>query len=103
MWDQVRHPVQLYGMAGLLIILGFLWWRGKNPSSGDAFILFVALYAGWRLFLEAFRADAPLMENGVRAAQVIALIVMLGAVGYLYRRRFWTEALDTDAASAEIY
>ncbi|RMF26972.1 MAG: hypothetical protein D6759_18570 [Chloroflexi bacterium] len=87
--DQVRHPVQLYEMAALLVILGVLWWGVKrSPFSGYRFTLFVALYAGARLFLEAFRADAPLMANGVRTVQVVALGVMLGAVGYLYRRRF---------------
>ena len=103
MWGQVRQPVQLYEMAGLLIILGFFWWRGKSLASGDAFILFVALYAGLRLFLEVFRADAPLMDNGVRATQVIALGVMLGGVGYLYRRHFPQEASTGDAASIEVH
>jgi phosphatidylglycerol:prolipoprotein diacylglycerol transferase len=102
MWDEVRHPVQLYEMATLLIILGFLWWRGKSLSPGDGFVSFVAFYAGLRLFFEAFRANAPLMDNGLRATQVIALVVMLGAVGYLYRRRCPSEASATDAASVKI-
>jgi phosphatidylglycerol:prolipoprotein diacylglycerol transferase len=89
MWGEVRHPLQLYEMAALLVILGILWWRqGRRPFDGHAFALFVALYAGSRLFLEAFRADAPLMSGGLRAVQVGALGVMLGAVWYLYRRRF---------------
>ena len=87
--DRVRHPVQLYETAALLVILGVLWWGVKrSPFQGYHFTLFVALYAGARLFLEAFRADASLMANGVRTVQVIALGVMLGAIGYLYRRRF---------------
>jgi phosphatidylglycerol:prolipoprotein diacylglycerol transferase len=89
MWGEVRHPLQLYEMAALLVILGILWWRqGRRPFDGHSFALFVALYAGSRLFLEAFRADAPLMSGGLRAVQVGALGVMLGAVWYLYRRRF---------------
>ncbi len=89
MWGEVRHPVQLYEMAALLVILGILWWRRKRrPFDGYSFVLFVALYAGSRLFLEAFRADAALMSGGLRAVQVAALVVMLGAVWYLYRRRF---------------
>lgn len=89
LWDEVRHPVQLYEMAALLIILGILWRRriGK-PFDGHTFALFVALYAGARLFLEAFRADAPFLPGGVRTIQLVALVTMLAAVWYLYRRRF---------------
>ena len=97
-WDAVRHPVQLYEMAALLGILGVLrWWRDRVSSHGHSFVLFVALYAGSRLFLEAFRADAPLMANGVRIVQVVALAALLGAVGYLYHRRFLS-AEDTPTA-----
>ncbi|HIC90205.1 MAG TPA: hypothetical protein EYP04_12500 [Anaerolineae bacterium] len=89
LWNKVRHPIQLYEMAALLVILGVLWWqRERSPFNGHSFVLFIALYAGSRLFLEAFRADTPLVTNGVRTIQVVALAVMLGAVGYLYRCRF---------------
>jgi phosphatidylglycerol:prolipoprotein diacylglycerol transferase len=89
MWGEVRHPVQLYEMAALLLILGMLWWqRDRRPFSGHSFALFVALYAGARLFLEAFRADASLLAGGIRAIQIIALAAMLGAIWYLYCRRF---------------
>ncbi|UCC61978.1 MAG: prolipoprotein diacylglyceryl transferase [Anaerolineae bacterium] len=100
MWDAVRHPVQLYGTAVLLGILGILWWRRAHTSfDGGSFVLFVALYAGSRLFLEAFRADAPLLPNGVRMVQVVALVAMLGAVGYLYRQRF--AAVEAPSAAQE--
>jgi prolipoprotein diacylglyceryltransferase len=102
MWDAVRHPVQLYETAALLGILGVLQWRRTHTSfAGHPFVLFVALYAGSRLFLEAFRADAPLMPNGVRTVQVIALAILLGAVAYLYRLRFLA-AEDTSSTEVEI-
>ena len=89
LWDEIRHPVQLYEAVALLVILGVLWWRRERRSfDGHSFALFVAVYAGSRLFLEAFRAETPLMADGVRAVQVLALGVVLIAVGYLYRRRF---------------
>lgn len=73
----------------LLAILGILrWLRERRSFDGHSFALFVALYAGSRLFLEAFRAETPLMASGVRTVQVVALGVMVGAAGYLYRRRF---------------
>jgi len=51
----------------------------------------VALYAGQRLFLEAFRAQTALLPGGIRAVQVVALPVMLGAIGFLYYWRFHPE------------
>jgi phosphatidylglycerol:prolipoprotein diacylglycerol transferase len=89
--DAVRHPVQLYEAALLLIGMGILLWRrGRRPYDGHSFALYVALYAASRLLTEAYRAQTPLIGNSVRAVQVVALIVMLGAVGYLYRRQFAT-------------
>ena len=87
--DQVRHPVQLYEMTTLLIILAILLWqRERRPAGGGLFALFVALYAGSRLLLEAFHAQTPLLLGGVRAVQVVALGTLLAAVWYLYWRRF---------------
>jgi phosphatidylglycerol:prolipoprotein diacylglycerol transferase len=97
MWGEVRHPVQIYEMLALLVILAVLLWQGERssvgklrtkPFNGYTFVLFVALYAGSRLFLEAFRADAALISGGLRAVQLVALGVLLIAVYYLYRRRF---------------
>jgi phosphatidylglycerol:prolipoprotein diacylglycerol transferase len=97
MWGEVRHPAQIYEMLALLVILAVLLWQqdrrpfGKlrtMPFDGFTFVLFVALYAGSRLFLEAFRADAALISGGLRAVQLVALGVLLIAVYYLYRRRF---------------
>jgi prolipoprotein diacylglyceryltransferase len=78
-------------MAALLVILVVLWrQRMRGPFSGHTFALFVALYAGSRLFLETFRADAPLVAGSIRLVQPIALVILLGAVWYLYRRHFST-------------
>jgi phosphatidylglycerol:prolipoprotein diacylglycerol transferase len=95
MWSEARHPVQIYEMLALLVILAILWW-GQDRRSFDGYtsVLFLALYAGSRLFLEAFRADAALITGGLRAVQIIALAIMLGAVWYLYRRRRFPAAAD---------
>jgi prolipoprotein diacylglyceryltransferase len=83
----------------LLVILAVILWQADRspfgklrtvPFDSYIFVLFLALYAGSRLFLEAFRADAALISGGLRAAQVIALGVLLVAVWFLYRRRFST-------------
>jgi phosphatidylglycerol:prolipoprotein diacylglycerol transferase len=87
-----RHPVQLAEMAALLGITALVWCNlERRASPGRSFAQVVALYTGQRLFLEAFRAQTPLLPNGVRAVQVVALPLMLGAIGFLYSRRFGPE------------
>jgi phosphatidylglycerol:prolipoprotein diacylglycerol transferase len=88
----MRHPVQLAEMASLLGATALLWHslaRHTFPGQGSA--QFVALCSGQRLFLEAFHAPTPLLPNGLRAVQVLALPVMLGAIGFLYYWRFHPE------------
>ena len=82
-------PIRTYAYEGAWQA-GASWLRERRSFDGHSFALFVALYAGSRLFLEAFRAETPLMAGGVRTVQVVALGVMLGAAGYLYHRRFLT-------------
>jgi phosphatidylglycerol:prolipoprotein diacylglycerol transferase len=89
LWNETRHPVQIYEAIGLLGILAVLWLRReRRPFDGHSFLLFVALAAGSRTFLESFRAETATMANGVRTVQVLALVILLGAVGTLYHRRF---------------
>jgi len=87
--DVTRHPVQLIEMALLLGIAAWLWRSvGQRADPGGSFVRFVALYGGQRLFVEALRAQTPLLPNGLRVVQLFALALMLGAVGFLYYRRF---------------
>ncbi len=102
MWGETRHPVQLYEMVSLLVILGLLLWRGGRQSyPGQSFSLFVAWYAASRLFLEAFRADVALISRGLRSAQVVALMILLAAVWYMYRRHFATSRESAPAETPE--
>jgi phosphatidylglycerol:prolipoprotein diacylglycerol transferase len=92
-----RHPVQLVEAAFLLGITVLLWVRlERRRFAGQGFLHFIALYAGQRLFLEAFRAQTPLLPDGVRLVQVIALAALLGATGYLYYRHFTRSAVHVD-------
>lgn len=87
--DVTRHPVQLLEMALLSAITALLWYSlSQRTDPGTCFVQFVALYAGQRLFVEAFRAQTPLLPNGLRVVQLVALPLMLGAIGFLYYRRF---------------
>ncbi|MCA9968957.1 MAG: prolipoprotein diacylglyceryl transferase, partial [Anaerolineales bacterium] len=81
-----RHPVQLYEiLVGGLALL--VWWqlRGDALRPGQRFYLVTALYSGGRLFVDAFRENAWLADNGVHLLQVVALVVMLAAMWLLGR------------------
>lgn len=76
LWNATRHPTQIYELITSLIIFGLIWFRKAVSPAGSDFVLFAALTAGARLFLEAFRGDSTLIIGGLRLAQIIAWIVL---------------------------
>jgi phosphatidylglycerol:prolipoprotein diacylglycerol transferase len=89
LWNQTRHPTQIYELMASLLIFGSIWFRKTDSLQGSHFLLFAALTAGSRLFLEAFRGDSTLILSGLRVAQVIAWGVLAAALitGELIRAR----------------
>jgi phosphatidylglycerol---prolipoprotein diacylglyceryl transferase len=77
LWNATRHPTQIYELIAALFIFGLIWFRKSDPPDGSDFLLFAALTAGARLFLEAFRGDSTLIFGGLRLAQVIAWAVLV--------------------------
>ncbi len=87
LWDMERHPTQIYEMLAMLAILFVLLMvLRRHPTPGTAALLFLALYSGQRMFLEAFRGDSLLLPGGWRAAQVAALLVLAVSLVMLARR-----------------
>jgi prolipoprotein diacylglyceryltransferase len=80
LWDEYRHPSQLYELAGALAVLGAwaIWTRTERGQAGTGlgFLLVVGLSAAARVFLEAFRGDSALLANGMRAAQTWSLLAV---------------------------
>jgi phosphatidylglycerol:prolipoprotein diacylglycerol transferase len=76
LWSATRHPTQIYELIAALLIFSVIWFRKPDSPAGSGFLLFAALTAGTRLFLEAFRGDSTLIFGGLRYAQVIAWIVL---------------------------
>lgn len=72
LWNAKRHPTQIYELIAALIIFGLVWFRKTDSLAGSSFLLFAALTASARLFLEAFRGDSMLIFGGIRLAQIIA-------------------------------
>lgn len=85
LWGAKRHPTQFYELGGAVAILLWLGRLSKQTDlpAGKLFLAFLALTAGARLFLEAFRGDSALILGGIRAAQVAAWLVLAGALGGL--------------------
>lgn len=75
LWGAARQPSQVYQLLAVIAI-GLLVLKANRPFDGARFGLFVVLYAGARLFLEAFRGDSELI-GGVRSAQVWSLSALL--------------------------
>jgi phosphatidylglycerol:prolipoprotein diacylglycerol transferase len=82
LWGANRHPTQFYELIAALAILALLgaWSKIPNVTAGILFLAFVALTAGSRLFLEAFRGDSLVIFGGLRSAQMIAWLVLAAAL-----------------------
>ena len=81
LWDDYRHPSQIYEMIAAALIFVVAWQRPLGqPGTGLNFLLVVALTAAARVFLEAFRGDSVIWAGGLRAAQVVGLLVLASAL-----------------------
>lgn len=83
-----RHAVQLYEIAAGLAALG-AWWPATTPrfrgAAGRPFLIATAVYAAGRLFVDAYNETTPLTTGGFHVAQIVALVVMLLALFFLWR------------------
>ena len=79
LWNASRQPSQIYELIASLAIFGWLWFRKLDIPNGLLFFNFVALTAGARLFLEAFRGDSTLVLGEFRLAQIVAWGILLVA------------------------
>ncbi len=89
LWNEYRHPSQVYETLAALIIFGLTQvFRWGPPDSGINFLSVIALSSFARIFLEAFRGDSLIWPGGFRAAQVISLIVLTTALWVI---RAWSQ------------
>lgn len=80
LWNATRHPSQIYELIAALFIFVIVWFRKIDSPSGSTFLLFSAMAAGARLFLEAFRGESTILFGSVRQVQVIAWLVLASAL-----------------------
>lgn len=86
LWGTRRHPSQIYEILAASGILVFVLQRIKRFKHayahlmdlmvGSTFLTFLALSAGSRLFLEAFRGDSILLFGHFRSAQLISWLIL---------------------------
>jgi phosphatidylglycerol---prolipoprotein diacylglyceryl transferase len=76
LWNESRHPTQIYTTLASLLTLGLLLRLKQFPRPGLFFLTFAALTAFWQLIILAFRGDATLIANGLRQEQVVAWVVL---------------------------
>ncbi len=98
LWDDYRHPSQIYETLIALVILGIVWKRPLGqPGDGVNFLVMVAFSAGARVFLEAFRGDSVIWAGGFRAAQVVGVLLLAASLSLL---RAWARPTVAEGAAS---
>ena len=89
LFGAARHPTQFYELIAAVLTLALIGIWSINPEApaGKLFLKFVALAAGSRLFLEAFRGDSAVIIGGLRSAQIISWLVLAVAFAGLDRMK----------------
>jgi phosphatidylglycerol:prolipoprotein diacylglycerol transferase len=98
LWAELRHPSQIYEII-LAVLIFFILWRIRTWDTfpGFAFLSWIAMSAGARLFLEAFRGDSVIILGGIRSAQVVSMVVLLMAMWGLHMLGRNQEVVERDA------
>ncbi len=89
LWGASRHPTQIYELVYASFVLWVVWpgrrHRVLDPAGGR-FLTFLALSAGGRVFLEAFRAGSPPVFGGIRIVQIVGWVLLGYSLLALERR-----------------
>ena len=83
------HPTQVYEFIFCLIVfVVLLKLRGRFKPDGSLFLIYLSLYALWRIGIDFLRVGMPFLF-GLHQAQVIGLIVLAITVPLLAYRTRW--------------
>lgn len=83
--NALRHPVVLYEITGLSIILGILFFIQNRVRRGELFLVYLMLYSLQRFALDFFRDEASFY--GFKSAQFITPFLFGLAILLLFKRR----------------
>src|SRR5699024_151728 len=85
----MRHPTFLYeSFWNILVLIFLLVFRKYNPLRGEVFLSYVMTYSIGRLFIEGMRTDSLYVFGNIRTAQLMSILLILGALGFMIYRRF---------------
>jgi phosphatidylglycerol:prolipoprotein diacylglycerol transferase len=83
------HPTVVYEIIYCVIIfVVLLVLRNKLQPKGSLFVLYLALYALWRLGIDFLRDGTPFLF-GLHQAQFISLVVLLITVPWMIKNTRW--------------
>lgn len=86
LWEEVRHPVQLYQvLAGAMIMLILIRALPQAPYTGWNALIGLTLLGMSIIFIEGFRGNPALTSDGLRISQLWALAITMMALWRLYR------------------
>ncbi|HEX6386737.1 MAG TPA: prolipoprotein diacylglyceryl transferase family protein [Anaerolineae bacterium] len=81
-----RHPVQIYEIiVGIVALLVWWWLAGRRAFAGQLFLATTAVYSAGRLFVDAFRANTWITNDGWHVLQIISLAALLASLLLLAR------------------
>lgn len=81
LWGEYRQPTQFYEIfVAALVFVAVMRIKNWESFPGFTFLLWIAMAAGSRLFLETFRGDSVIIFGSVRSAQVVSLILLVTAL-----------------------
>jgi phosphatidylglycerol---prolipoprotein diacylglyceryl transferase len=82
------HPTFLYeslwNIAGFIILLSL---RRVNLRRGELFLTYVIWYSIGRYFVEGMRTDSLMLTESLRMAQMISIVLVIGAIVLIVFRR----------------
>jgi len=85
------HPTQPYEI--IFCLIGFavlLRLRGHFKPDGSLFLIYLSIYALWRVGIDFLREGSPFLF-GLHQAQVVSIIVLLIAIPILVLRARWVK------------
>ena len=98
----VVHPTQIYEIIFALISFGVLLkLRGRFKPDGSLFLIYLSLYAVWRIGIDFIREGTPFLF-GLHQAQVISIIVLAIAIPLLAYRTRWVKAETQSENNEEV-
>ncbi len=80
------HPTFLYESIWCLLLFFFLIFvDNRRKFEGQTFLLYCMLYSVERFFVEGLRTDSLMLFGVIRQAQLLSIVVLIGAlIGYIY-------------------